>query len=122
MNKLTGVLPALVTPMDKEGNIKTELAEKLVDLYIRQQADGLYMLGWTGEGAYLSKEKRMQWTEAVLNAAKGRLPVLVHVGYNSNLDDSVALAEHAGAYGAYAVSSVGISRNATLQDNVNYFK
>ncbi len=122
MNMLKGVLPALVTPMDKEGNIKTELAEALVDLYIKQQADGLYMLGWTGEGACLSKEKRMQWTEAVLDAAKGRLPVLVHVGYNSNLDDSVALAEHAAERGAYAVSSVGISQTATLQDNVDYFK
>lgn len=122
MNMLKGVLPALVTPMDKEGNVKAELAEALIDLYIKQQADGLYMLGWTGEGAYLSKEKRMMWTEAVLAAAKDRLPVLVHVGYNSNLNDSVELAEHAAGHGAYAVSSVGISRNATLYDNVSYFK
>ena len=122
MNMLKGVLPALVTPMDKEGNIKTELAEALIDLYIKQQADGLYMLGWTGEGAYLSKEKRMPWTKAVLAAAKNRLPVLVHVGYNSNLDDSVELAAHAAGHGAYAVSSVGISRNSSLNDNVSYFK
>lgn len=112
----------MVTPMDQEGNIRTQLAGPLIDLYIKQQADGLYMLGWTGEGAYLSKEKRMLWTEAVLDAAKDRLPVLVHVGYNSNLDDSVFLAKHAAKHGACAVSSVGISRDATLRDNVNYFK
>lgn len=122
MSMLKGVLPALITPMDKDGNVKTKLAEALVDLYIKQQADGLYMLGWTGEGAHLPKEKRMQWTEAVLAAAKDRLPVLVHVGYNADLNDSVELAEHAARHGAHAVSSVGISRDVTLQDNVNYFK
>ncbi|BBI36599.1 dihydrodipicolinate synthase family protein [Cohnella abietis] len=119
---ITGVLPALVTPLDIEGNVKTELAPDLVDLYVRQQADGLYMLGWTGEGEYLSVEKRKQWTEAVLAAAKGKLPIFVHVGYNSNLQDSIDLAAHAAEHGAYAVASVGISESATLQDNVQYFK
>ena len=112
----------MVTPMDKDGKIKTELAGPLIELYKKQQANGLYMLGWTGEGAHLSKEKRMQWAEAVLEAAKDKMPVLVHVGYNSNLDDSVELAKHAAEHGASGVSSVGISSNVTLRDNVEYFK
>lgn len=123
MNKcLTGVLPALVTPLDREGNVKTELAKPLIDLYVRQKADGLYMLGWTGEGADLSVEKRKIWAEAVLDAGKNRLPIFVHVGYNENQDDSVELAAHAENYGAYAVASVGISEKASLQENVDYFK
>lgn len=122
MSIIKGVLPALVTPLDEYGNVKTDLADDLVDLYVKQQADGLYMLGWTGEGADLSKEKRMIWTEAVLEAAKDKLPVFVHCGYNKNLDDSVELAAHAAAHGAYAVSSVGISREVSLEDNINYFK
>ncbi|BFT70772.1 dihydrodipicolinate synthase family protein [Paenibacillus sp. P36] len=122
-NKLmTGVLPALVTPLDQEGNVKTELAPALIDMYVKQQADGLYMLGWTGEGQYLSVEKRKQWAEAVLQAAEHKLPIFVHVGYNENLEDSIELAAHAEEHGAYAVASVGISEQATLQDNVDYFK
>lgn len=119
---ITGVLPALVTPLDKEGNVKTELAENLIDLYVEQEADGLYMLGWTGEGEPLSVEKRKQWAEAVLPAAKGKLPVFVHVGYNKNQDDSVELAAHAAKWGAYAVASVGLSEEASLEENVAYFK
>lgn len=121
MSLIKGVLPALLTPLDKEGNVKTELAPAILDFYKKQGADGLYMMGWTGEGAYLPKEKRMQWTEAVLEASDGTIPILVHVGYNENLDDSVELAAHAAAHGAYAVSSVGISREASFQDNINYF-
>ncbi|MBQ9613714.1 MAG: dihydrodipicolinate synthase family protein, partial [Lachnospiraceae bacterium] len=113
---------ALLTPLDRDGNVKTELAQELIDLYVRQKAAGVYMLGWTGEGAHLSVEKRKTWAEAVLAVAKGRIPVFVHVGYNENLDDSVELAAHAAAHGADAVSSVGISTKATLDDNIQYFK
>jgi dihydrodipicolinate synthase/N-acetylneuraminate lyase len=80
------------------------------------------MLGGTGEGAWLSVSKRKQWAEAVLAAAKGKLPIYVHVGYNENLDDSVELAAHAAKNGASAVSSVGISERASLDENVAYFK
>lgn len=119
---LTGVLPALVTPLDEEGNVKAELAGAFVNLYLQQKADGLYMLGWTGEGAHLPVEKRKIWAEAVLAEGRDKLPVFVHVGYNENLDDSVELAAHAEQCGAYAVASVGISEKATLEDNVAYFK
>jgi len=119
---ITGVLPALITPMDKDGNVKTELAQPLIDMYVKQQADGLYMLGWTGEGEHLDVERRKQWAQAVLTAARGKLPVFVHVGYNQNLDDSVELAAHAAEHGAYAVASVGISEESSLEDNVAYFK
>ena len=80
------------------------------------------MLGWTGEGEYLSVEKRKTWAQAVLEAGRKELPIFVHVGYNKNLDDSVELAAHAEKYGAYAVASVGISEQASLQENVDYFK
>lgn len=119
---LTGVLPALVTPLDHEGNVKTELAKPLIDMYVKQGASGLYMLGWTGEGADLSVEKRKVWAQAVLEEGKDRLPIFVHVGYNKNLNDSVELAAHAEQCGAYAVASVGISEEASLEDNVDYFK
>lgn len=119
---ITGVLPALITPQDKEGNILLSLAQPLIDMYVREGADGLYMLGWTGEGEHLSVQQRKDWTAAVLKAAKGKLPIFVHVGYNENLEDSVDLAAHAAEHGAYAVSSVGISQQASLQDNVAYFQ
>lgn len=119
---ITGVLPALVTPLDENGEVKTELAGALADLYVKQKADGLYMLGWTGEGEHLSVEKRKKWAEAVLAAAKEKLPIFVHVGYNENQDDSVELAAHAAKHGAYAVASVGLSEKATLEENVAYFK
>ncbi|MDF2987835.1 MAG: hypothetical protein K0R50_3345 [Eubacterium sp.] len=123
MSKLiTGVLPALITPMDEHGNILVDSAKLLIDWYGKEKADGLYMLGWTGEGMYLSVQQRKTWAEAVLKANNNRMPIFVHVGYNENLDDSVELARHAEEHGAYAVASVGISPASTLAENVAYFK
>ena len=119
---INGAMPALVTPQDIDGGIRTELAESLIDLYTKQGAEAVYMLGWTGEGWALDVEKRKTWAEAVLKAAENKIKVIVHVGYNKNLDDSVELARHAAELGAYAVSSVGISREASLQENIDYFK
>lgn len=121
-NLITGVLPALITPMDEQGNILVDSAKLLIDFYEKEKADGLYMLGWTGEGMFLSVEQRKTWAEAVLKANNNRMPIFIHVGYNDNLDDSVELARHAEEHGAYAVASVGIATSATLAENVAYFK
>lgn len=118
---IAGTVPALITPMDKKGNIFVGLAEPLIDYYMKEEADGLYMLGWTGEGMSISVLRRKQWAEAVLAAARGKLPVFVHVGYNKNPEDSVELARHAAAHGAYAVASVGLP-GVGLEANVLYFR
>ena len=119
---LTGVIPALITPLDGQGNVLTDLAKPIIRMYLREKADGLYALGWTGEGAYLSPAKRKQWTEAILSYGKNMLPIIIHVGYNKNLQDSVDLAKHAEQYGAFAVASVGIGEDASLEENIDYFK
>jgi dihydrodipicolinate synthase/N-acetylneuraminate lyase len=67
-------------------------------------------------------QKRKQWAEAILAYGKNKLPIFIHVGYNKNLDDSVELASHAEKHGAFAVASVGIGAQASLDDNIAYFK
>ena len=120
--KIQGILPAMVTPFDQDGNVKVELAGPLVEWYVSEGAAGLYLLGFTGEGAYMNVPQRKTWAEAVLKAARGKIKVLVHVGYSSNREDGIALAEHAGQHGADAVSSVGLSPEADHAENVAYFK
>ncbi|MEK8127700.1 dihydrodipicolinate synthase family protein [Paenibacillus filicis] len=118
---LTGILPALVTPFDREGNLIHASAEKLLQKYKQEQADGLYMLGFTGEGSVMSVSERKAWTETVLSTNSGIIPVLVHVGYSTE-EDALELAHHAVRHGATAVSSVPLSNSATLQQNTVYFK
>lgn len=104
--KYHGLWPAMLTPLNAEGHPALGEAEKLVELFVRQKLDGIYLLGSTGQGPLLSVTDRQAVTECVVKAAAGRIPVMVHVGAVST-DDSVALARHASKVGAGSISSVG---------------
>ena len=104
--KYRGLWPAMLTPLDDAGQPALLEAEKLVDLFVRERLDGIYLLGSTGQGPLLSVSQRQAIAECVVRASAGRIPVMVHVGAVST-DDSVTLARHAAQVGADAISSVG---------------
>ena len=113
---------ALLTPFDKNGNIKTEQADALVSFYQKQRADGVYLLGYTGEGSVMNEAQRKEWAEPVVKAARGKLHAFVHVGYSSDPKVGIELAKHAALIGAEAVSSVGLSKETMLDENMAYFR
>ena len=119
---INGIFSALLTPFDEKGRVKTEIAEALIDFYVSQRAGGVYLLGYTGEGMTMTKEQRMTWVEAAIPAAKGKLHTIVHVGYSNDPEVGISLARHAAKVGADAVSSVGLSDQASLAENIAYFK
>ncbi len=100
-----GLWPALLTPLDETGEPNHAAIEQLVDLFIRQDLDGLYVLGSTGQWPLLHLEQRRAVLERIVKTAAGRIPVMVHVGALAT-DDGVALARHAARVGADAVSCV----------------
>lgn len=105
-SKYHGLWPAMLTPLDSAGQPALGETEKLVDLFVEQKLDGIYLLGSTGQGPLLSVGQRQAITECVVKTAAGRIPVMVHVGAVST-EDSVTLARHAARVGADSISSVG---------------
>ena len=104
--KIGGVWPAMMTPVDQEGNPAMDQLEKLVQLFLRQRLDGLYILGSTGQGFLFTEEQRIAVARRVLEIVQDQLPVIVQVGA-LNTRESVRLAKAAQQDGAYGVSSVG---------------
>jgi N-acetylneuraminate lyase len=104
---LAGVWPALLTPL-RDGRLAFAALEQLVDLFARQGLGGLYVGGSTGQWPLLSFQERRELAACVVRCAAGRIPVMVHVGAAST-DEAVALARHARAVGADAVSAVAPS-------------
>ena len=101
-----GVWPALFTPVNQHGQLNGKELEKLVELQVRQEVDGIYLLGSTGQGFLFNEQERMRIAEEAISIVNGRLPVMVHVGA-LNTEESVRLAKHAVKLGADAISSVG---------------
>jgi N-acetylneuraminate lyase len=102
---ITGIVPAVFTPMHADGELNLELVPAIVDRLVEEGAAALYACGASGEGPSLTREERMAVTEAYVQAAAGRLPVIVQVGHNS-LREARALAAHAASAGADAISAI----------------
>ena len=103
---LKGLWPALLTPVTSEGKVNEKELEKIIELIVAQQLDGIYLLGSTGQGFLYPEEERKHIAKLSLEITNNRLPVIVHVGALST-DESVRLAQHAAAHGADGISSVG---------------
>ncbi len=100
-----GSLPALVTPF-RNGAVDFEALEALVDWQIAEGSHGLVPVGTTGESPTLTHEEHEQVVEAVVKAAKGRVPVVAGAGSNNTVE-AIRLLKHAekvGATGALVVT------------------
>ena len=100
-----GVLTALVTPF-RDGEVDEPALRDLVEWQIEAGVDGLVPCGSTGEAATLSHPEHRRVVDVVVEAARGRVPVVAGTGSN-NTREAVELTLHArdaGADGALLIS------------------
>jgi 4-hydroxy-tetrahydrodipicolinate synthase len=102
---LHGVFPYLVSPLDEAGNIKRDVLASLVEHLIKAGVHGLTPLGSTGEFAYLDREQRLEIVDVVVQAARGRVPVIAGVAATTTRE-AVALARAVMERGADGVLAV----------------
>ena len=102
---IEGIVPAVFTPMKKDGSLNLEMVAPIVDQLIADRATALYVCGSTGEGPSLTSEERKEVAEKYVDVAAGRIPVIIQVGHNS-LYKARELAAHAQEIGANAISAV----------------
>ncbi len=81
-----GVFPYLVSPIDAQGRIKTDVLGRLSDDLIKAGVHGLTPLGSTGEFAYLNREQRETVVRTTIEAANKRVPVIAGVASTSTAD------------------------------------
>lgn len=74
---LTGIVPPLVTPLTRDGDVDTASLRALVDHVIDAGVDAVFALGSSGEAALLTDDMRRIVADIVLAAADGRVPVVV---------------------------------------------
>ena len=86
MTDFHGVFPYLVSPIDAQGRILTDVLGRLVSDLIKAGVHGLTPLGSTGEFAYLSREQRAAVVQGTIEAAGKRVPVIAGVASTSTAD------------------------------------
>jgi len=105
MTDFHGVFPYLVSPIDGDGKIKTDVLGRLASDLIKAGVHGLTPLGSTGEFAYLTREQRTAVVQATIEAANKRVPVVAGVASTSTAD-AVAQAKHYQKLGADGILAI----------------
>jgi 4-hydroxy-tetrahydrodipicolinate synthase len=103
--KVKGVIVPLLTPFDEQGKIHTTATKQLIEFLIERGIHGLFPGGTTGEGPLLTIQERRQLAETVVEAADGRVPVIVHTGAITTAE-TLELTQHAQAVGAQAAAMI----------------
>ena len=76
----TGIMPAMVTPFNKDESINEENLRNLVNHLIDQGVTGLVPVGTTGEFVNMTFEERLKVIEIVVDEVNGRVPVIAGTG------------------------------------------
>jgi 4-hydroxy-tetrahydrodipicolinate synthase len=74
---LRGVIPPMISPLNEAGQVDVEAVGRVANYILDGGCSGLFVLGGTGEGAWLSTPQRGEIVRATVRAAAGRAPVLV---------------------------------------------
>jgi 4-hydroxy-tetrahydrodipicolinate synthase len=102
---LHGVFPYLVSPIDVHGRVDRAVLSRLVEHLVEAGVHGVTPLGSTGEFAYLNNAQRAEIVDVVIQAARGRVPVIAGVAATTTAD-AVAQAREAMALGADGILAI----------------
>jgi dihydrodipicolinate synthase/N-acetylneuraminate lyase len=94
-----GIFPVLCTPFDAEGAIDVEAQRAVVSFALACGVHGLVCFGLGAEVNKLTPDERRRLTDAIVDEAAGRAPVLIGVGAEA-VHTAVDLARYAEAAGA----------------------
>lgn len=123
MIKLSGLIPAVFTPFDKNGAVNLPQIRPYADKLVTDGADGVFVCGSTGECTSMTVAERKSVLEAWVEAAAGRMRVIAHVGGTCQAD-CIELARHAAGQRVDAVGAIApfYFKPASVEELVDFYK
>ncbi len=113
---IQGSIVALVTPF-RDGKVDDVKLRELVEFHVKHGTDGIVACGTTGEDPGLSADEHERVVEAIIEAAAGRIFVIVGTGSNSTAH-TIELTKHAERARASAALVVNPYYNKPTQEGL----
>ena len=113
-----GAMTAIVTPFTEKGNIDEGALRRLVEFQIKNKISGIVPCGTTGESPTLDYGEHEKVIEIVIDAAKGKVPVIAGTGSNSTRE-AVEMTRKAADAGADASLQVCPYYNKPTQEGLH---
>ena len=86
MAPLSGILVAMVTPLDDDQGISFKRTDQLLDRLLTEEIAGIFILGTNGEAYVLAENEKLAFVEHVIDYVHGRTKVLVGTGLNGTAE------------------------------------
>lgn len=118
--RIHGVVPPVCTPFTASGKIDEAAIFRIVDHLVAGGCDAAFFLGSTGELPSLSHAARESVISSALQAAAGRIPILIGISDNCR-DETLALARLATELGADALVMCAPSFYDLSQDELTRY-
>lgn len=103
--KPQGVIPALVTPLDRDGNLLEQGLRDVLDYTIENGVHGVFVLGSSGEIYGLNSEQKRRVVEVTVEHVNGQVPVYAGASEITTRDciDTAHMVEEVGGVTALSV-------------------
>ena len=111
--KPKGIIPAMVTPLDDNGNVNERTLRKLTNHLINGKVHGLFVVGSTGEWYGLDMDQKKKTFETVVEETNGRVPIYAGTGAVTTKETVILtkMAKDVGVNAASILTPVFISPN-----------
>lgn len=110
-----GIIPAMVTPLDENGELKEGVLRSLTNYLVEGGVHGLFAVGSQGEFFSLRGDQKKRIIEIVVEEANGRVPVYAGTGAVTTREaiELTRIAERAGAQAVSVITPYFINPNET---------
>ncbi len=113
-----GAFTAIVTPFKEDGRLDEKALKALVEFQIKNKIDGIVPCGTTGESPTLDYEEHHNVIQIVVDATKGKVPVIAGTGSNST-KEAIEMTRKAADAGADASLQVCPYYNKPTQEGLH---
>ena len=117
IRKITGAIPAMVTPFDDKKNVDVDALTKLIKFLVKGGISAIVPCGSTGEAATLNLEEYELVVRKTVEVCGGKIPVIAGAGSNDTAR-AVELSQIAKAAGADALLHVTPYYNKPTNDGL----
>lgn len=121
--RFKGLIAPVINALKPDGSLNLDIIEQYVELLVKNKVTGAFVCGTAGEGTSLTMNERKQMVAKWMEASKGRIEIIAHIGTNC-LEDAKDLARHAESLKVDAVALVAphYIRPESLEALVNFNK
>lgn len=105
MIDVSGIIVAMITPLDDDQKISYSRTDKLLDELLSHDINGIFILGTNGEAYALTEDEKFDYAKHVIDYVNHRTQVFVGTGLNST-SETIAFSQKMAALHPDALSVV----------------